>query len=112
VELREAYFTPVSSKHQGTPCAGVQLHVTDRNSFDAIRTALAMIITVKQVAPEFAWRETQPPFWIDRLTGSEQVRRDIDAGADVDEVVAGWRDELRAFQRVREGHLRYGRRGR
>jgi uncharacterized protein YbbC (DUF1343 family) len=91
---------------------GVELHVTDRNSFDAIRTALAMIITVKQVAPEFAWRETQPPFWIDRLTGSEQVRRDIDAGADVDEVVAGWRDELRAFQRVREGHLRYGRRGR
>ncbi len=112
VELREAYFTPVSSKHQGTPCAGVQLHVTDRDSFDAIRTALAMIITVKQMAPEFAWREAQPPFWIDRLTGSEQVRLDIDAGADVDKVVAGWQDDLRAFRRVRAAHLRYGGRGR
>ncbi len=112
VEFREAYFTPVSSKHLGTPCAGVQLHITDRESFDAIRTATAMIITAKQMAPEFAWRETQAPFWIDRLTGSEQVRLDIDAGADVDEVVAGWQDDLRAFRRLREAHLRYGGRGR
>ncbi|HEX6149179.1 exo-beta-N-acetylmuramidase NamZ family protein [Nocardioides sp.] len=107
VEFREAYFTPTSSKHQGTSCAGVQLHVTDRGDFDAIRTAIAMIITAKQIAPEFAWRESQAPFWMDRLTGSEQVRLDIDAGAGVDEVVAGWQEDLQAFRRVREAHLRY-----
>ncbi len=44
--------------------------------------------------------------------GSEQVRLDIDAGADVDRVVAGWQDDLRAFRRVRDAHLRYGGRGR
>jgi uncharacterized protein YbbC (DUF1343 family) len=107
VQFREAYFTPSTSKHQGTLCSGLQLHVTDRDAFEAIRTAIAMIITAKQVAPEFAWRESQAPFWIDRLTGSEQVRHDIDAGADVDAVVAGWQADLRAFRRVRERHLLY-----
>jgi uncharacterized protein YbbC (DUF1343 family) len=107
VQFREAYFTPSTSKHAGTLCAGVQLHVTDRAAFDAIRTAIAMIVTAKRVAPEFAWRESQAPYWIDRLSGSEQVRLDIDAGAGVDEVVAGWQDDLRAFRRVRERHLLY-----
>ena len=108
VQFREAYFTPTYSKHQNKPCAGVQLHVTDRSEFDPIRTAIAMIITAKQVAPDaFAWRESRPPYWIDRLTGSEQVRTDIDAGKDVDEVVAGWQADLQAFRTLREEHLIY-----
>ena len=107
VQFREAYFTPSTSKHLGKLCSGLQLHVTDRDDFEAIRTAIAMIVTAKQVAPEFAWRESQAPFWIDRLSGSEQVRHDIDAGADVDEVVAGWQADLRAFRRVRDRHLLY-----
>ncbi len=45
VEFREAYFAPSFSKHTGVACAGVQLHVTDRDDFDAIRTAIAMIVT-------------------------------------------------------------------
>ncbi|QZY29249.1 exo-beta-N-acetylmuramidase NamZ family protein [Nocardioides coralli] len=107
VEFREAYFTPVYSKHQWKPCAGVQLHVTDRRDFDAIRTAIAMIISAKRVAPEFAWRESKAPYWIDRLTGTDQVRRDIDAGAGVDDVVAGWQQDLRSFRRLRAQHLIY-----
>jgi uncharacterized protein YbbC (DUF1343 family) len=108
VEFREAYFTPTSSKHRGVGCGGVQLHVSDRGAFDAIRTALAMIITAKRLHPqEFAWRETQEPYWIDRLTGSDAVRTAIDGGADVDEVVAGWQEELAEFRSVRERYLLY-----
>ncbi len=107
VAFREAYFTPSISKHANVACTGAQLHVTDRAAFDAIRTALAMIIAAKRVAPDFAWRERAAPFWMDRLTGSEQVRLDIDAGAGVDDVVAGWQADLRAFRRVRRRHLLY-----
>ena len=85
-------------------CAGVQVHVTDRDDFDAIRTAIAMIVTAARLYPdEFAWRETAPPYWIDKLTGLDQVRLVIDAGADVDEVVAAWRDELAEFRRTGPG---------
>nr|MBA3311400.1 DUF1343 domain-containing protein [Nocardioidaceae bacterium] len=86
VEFREAYFAPFISKHTGATCGGVQLHVTDRRDFNAIRTAIAMIITAKQLYPNnFAWRESQPPYWMDRLTGSERARTAIDGGASVDE---------------------------
>lgn len=108
VAFREAYFSPLYSKHARENCAGVQLHVSDRSEFDAIRTAIAMIITAKQVYPgDFAWRESQPPYWIDRLSGSEWVRTAIDGGADVDEVVAGWQDDLADFRDMREQYLIY-----
>jgi uncharacterized protein YbbC (DUF1343 family) len=108
VGFREAYFVPSISKHSGKSCGGVQLHVTERTSFDAIRTAVAMIVTAKRLYPaDFAWRESTAPFWIDRLTGSEQVRTAIDGGADADEVVQGWRAELARFRRMRERHLIY-----
>jgi uncharacterized protein YbbC (DUF1343 family) len=108
VQLREAYFVPITSKHTGKSCGGVQLHVTDRREFDAIRTALAMIITAKNVhKQDFAWRESKAPYWIDRLTGSEWVRTAIDGGADVDEVIAGWQQELAEFRATREKYLIY-----
>jgi uncharacterized protein YbbC (DUF1343 family) len=45
--------------------------------------------------------------WIDKLTGSARVRTMIDAGADTDEVVAGWQDELAAFRTARGEYLLY-----
>jgi uncharacterized protein YbbC (DUF1343 family) len=107
VDVREAYFTPSFSKHVGKACAGVQLHVTDRDDFDAIRTAIAMIVTARGLYDEFAWRESRPPYWIDRLSGNEQVRLAIDAGAGFHEVVAVWQDELAAFRAVRDQYLIY-----
>jgi uncharacterized protein YbbC (DUF1343 family) len=108
VRFREAYFMPFMSKHAWKTCAGVQLHVTDRNEFQAIRTAIAMIVTAKRLYPSaFAWRESQPPYWIDKLTGSDQVRKAIDSGADVDEVVAGWQAELAEFRETRARYLLY-----
>ncbi len=107
VDFREAYFTPSFSKHSGVACAGVQLHVTDRDDFEAIRTAIAMIVTARGLYDEFAWRETAPPYWMDKLSGNEQVRLAIDAGAGFDDVVAVWQDELADFRSVRAEHLLY-----
>ncbi|MFC7492761.1 MULTISPECIES: exo-beta-N-acetylmuramidase NamZ domain-containing protein [unclassified Nocardioides] len=115
VGFREAYFTPSFSKHSGVACAGVQVHVTDRDEFEAIRTAIAMIVTGRRLYPEkWTWRELSPPpqtppssYWIDKLSGNEQVRLAIDAGADVDEVVAVWRAELRDFRALRAEYLLY-----
>ncbi|MFD9087361.1 exo-beta-N-acetylmuramidase NamZ domain-containing protein [Streptomyces prasinus] len=104
VRLREAYFTPTFSKFQGRTVGGVQLHVHDREAFDPVRTGVGLLVSAKRVWSGFAWR---PDHWIDKLTGSERVRTMIDAGADTDEVVAGWREELAAFRRTRREHLLY-----
>ncbi|MET9580071.1 exo-beta-N-acetylmuramidase NamZ family protein [Streptomyces sp. DT199] len=104
VRFREAYFAPTFSKFQGKTIGGVQVHVHDRAAFDPVRTGIALLVTAKQVWSGFAWR---PDNWIDKLTGSTRVRTMIDAGADTDEVVAGWQEELAAFRRMRRTYLLY-----
>ncbi|MCX2925824.1 DUF1343 domain-containing protein [Streptomyces sp. NEAU-W12] len=104
VRFREAYFAPTFSKFQGRTVGGVQLHVHDREAFDPVRTGVGLLVSAKRAWSGFAWR---PDHWIDRLTGSERVRTMIDAGADTDEVVAGWREELAAFRRTRREYLLY-----
>ncbi|MFD5494851.1 exo-beta-N-acetylmuramidase NamZ domain-containing protein [Streptomyces sp. NPDC127091] len=104
VRFREAYFAPTFSKFQGRTVGGVQLHVHDRDAFDPVRTGVGLLVTAKRAWSGFAWR---PDHWIDKLTGSTRVRTMIDAGADTDEVVAGWRDELAAFRRMRREYLLY-----
>ncbi|MFD8227063.1 exo-beta-N-acetylmuramidase NamZ domain-containing protein [Streptomyces massasporeus] len=104
VRFREAYFAPTFSKFQGKTIGGVQVHVHDRDAFDPVRTGIALLVTAKRVWSGFAWR---PDHWIDKLTGSTLVRTMIDAGADTDEVVAGWRQELAAFRRTRRKYLLY-----
>ncbi|MQA84953.1 MAG: DUF1343 domain-containing protein [Streptosporangiales bacterium] len=109
--FREAYFQPTFSKWQGEACGGVQLHVTDRERFDAVGTGIAMLASVARLHPDkFSWRRDEGeehPYWIDKLTGSDRVRTAIDAGKDADEVIAGWQDELRRFRAVRERYLLY-----
>ncbi|WSQ07999.1 DUF1343 domain-containing protein [Streptomyces sp. NBC_01231] len=102
--FREAYFAPTFSKFQGKTIGGVQIHVHDRDAYDPLRAGIALLVTAKKVWTGFAWR---PDNWIDKLTGSTLVRTMIDAGADTDEVVAGWGRELAAFRRVRGEYLVY-----
>ncbi|NEE14902.1 DUF1343 domain-containing protein [Streptomyces sp. SID7499] len=104
VRFREAYFAPTFSKFQGKTIGGVQVHVHDRAAFDPVRTGIALLVTAKRVWSGFAWR---PDNWIDKLTGSTRVRTMIDAGADTDQVVAGWQEELAAFRRTRRTYLLY-----
>ncbi|MFB6847722.1 exo-beta-N-acetylmuramidase NamZ domain-containing protein [Streptomyces sp. NPDC056373] len=104
VRFREAYFAPTFSKFQGRTIGGVQVHVHDRAAFDPVRTGIALLVTAKQVWSGFAWR---PDNWIDKLTGSARVRTMIDAGADTEEVVAGWQEDLAAFRRTRRKYLLY-----
>jgi uncharacterized protein YbbC (DUF1343 family) len=105
VEFREHYFVPTFSKWLNETCGGVQVHITDERRFEAIRTAVTMIVTAKQAHPDvFGWR---PDNYIDKLSGSDRLRLMVDAGAGVGEVIDAWRSELAAFAKLRERYLIY-----
>lgn len=105
VVFRETYFVPTFSKHANETCGGAQLEVTDPRRFDSIRAAVTMLVTARKLAPaEAAWRPDQ---WIDKLSGSDRLRRQVDAGAGVDEIVGAWQQELAAFRLRRARYLRY-----
>ncbi|MEU4569898.1 DUF1343 domain-containing protein [Micromonospora sp. NPDC023956] len=114
VRFREAYFSPTAAGQKpallNKLCAGVEVKIVDRHVYDPIRTGVAMLVEARKY-PAFAWRQDTwdavRPYWIDKLTGSPRLRTMIDAGADVDEVVGAWADELAAFGRQRRPYLLY-----
>ncbi|MEU2393464.1 DUF1343 domain-containing protein [Streptomyces sp. NPDC007369] len=90
VHFRDLWFVPTFHKHAGQLLRGVQLHVTDREVFTPVRTAVAMLGTLRRLYPDqFAWRTADSgiegsdrrPF-IDLLWGSDRLRRSVDAGDD------------------------------
>ncbi|KPC94766.1 hypothetical protein ADL27_12705 [Streptomyces sp. NRRL F-6602] len=88
----------------GTGRGGVQVHVTDREVFEPVRTGIGLLVTAKKVWPDFAWREDLA---IDRLSGSATVRKMVDAGAGTDAITAAWAAELARFRRTRRKYLLY-----
>ena len=103
--FRETYFVPTFNKFVNQTCGGVQLSVTDARAFDAIRTAVAMLVTAKALHPDkFAWR---PDHYVDLLSGSDRLRTMVDAGASVDDVTGSWQAELSEFDRKRRRYLLY-----
>lgn len=104
-EFRETYFVPTFGKFVGQTCGGVQVVVTEAHAFDAIRTAVAMLVTAKRLYPDlFAWRSDN---WIDKITGSARLRTMIDAGAGTHEITTSWQAELETFAARRRPYLLY-----
>ncbi|MCH7232695.1 DUF1343 domain-containing protein [Glycomyces sp. L485] len=112
--FREAYFKPTFSKWADAVCGGVEVQVTDRDAFDPVRTALAMIIAQREAFGQYGWRDQDGPgsYWLDKLTGNQEIRLAVEEGAGIDEVTGLWTDDLAAFADIRESHLIYRRKGR
>ena len=85
----------------------------DGRSFRPVRTAVELMAEFRLQDPaHFAWRE--PPYEyehdkqpIDILYGSSNLRATLDAGTDVDGLIASWAEDEEAFRRTRERYLLY-----
>lgn len=106
VDFREAYFTPTFSKNVGKVCGGVQVHITDPSTVEAITAATHMMVEAKRLYAEFDWRGDAGR-WIDLLTGSTRFRDMLMAGAPAVEIVGAWRKELSEWNRRRDDYLLY-----
>lgn len=103
VRFRPLHFEPTFHKFAGHVCGGLQVHVLDRHTFDAVLTYAAAISVIHEMWPEkFAWK--QPPYEyeteklpIDILAGGTTWREGVEAGRDVHEMAAGWLAECAVF---------------
>jgi uncharacterized protein YbbC (DUF1343 family) len=109
VRFREAYFVPTFSKWLNETCGGVEVQLTDPDSFDPILTALTMISEQWRLFPDYHWRSQDGDgnFWMDKLTGVTEVRLAIENGTDPDDIPALWQDDLTAFRGLRRRYLLY-----
>ncbi len=113
VLIRATSFRPMFHKHAGTTARGVQVHVTDVDAFRPFATYLVLIREARRLAPEaFDWRREPYEFEsgrmaIDLLLGQRRLREQIERGASLEEMEAGWAPGLMGFLELREKFLLY-----
>lgn len=113
VRFRAAVFTPMFQKHHGKACGGVQLHVTNPETFRPYRTGVAFLKACYDQSPaSFRWRDKAYEFVdripaIDLLAGSDALRKGIEAGAALADLAARWPRDEGDFAAERADHLLY-----
>ena len=89
-------FTPTSSKYANEVCGGVNIVVTNRDAFEAVRTGVQIARTLRTIYPK-EW-DTKS---LNRLLGHKATRDAILNGTRADEIVASWQVDLNQFLRRR-----------
>jgi len=111
--FRAATFRPMFGKHAGRSCGGIQVIVSDPETFQPFATYLVLIREARRLAPgRFAWRDEPYEFEttrqaIDLLLGRAELRPLLEGGASLPEMEASWRPGLLEFVEERRGCLLY-----
>jgi uncharacterized protein YbbC (DUF1343 family) len=95
-------FTPSTSVHARKECGGVQIIVTDRARFRAVRTGLAIARQLRLLC-EIDWQITRLPV----LLANEPTFEAIKAARSLDEIESIYREGLREFETIRSKFLLY-----
>ena len=104
VLARPMFATPTASKHEGEFCGGVQLHITDMDAYEPVRTGLHVVATLLRTVEEVDWREGEDcrteadVCWIDSLSGTKRTRQMLEDGESAEAIVLAWRREMRRFE--------------
>jgi len=113
VLFRPTHFQPTFHKFGGENCGGVQLHVTNRESFHSLNTGLAVIHAIRSLYPDaFEWRTEKYEFRddvpaIDLLIGHPRFREAVNTGASFSECVETVSGGLDLFNAHRDEVLIY-----
>ena len=114
VRFTEARFTPRSVPAAPHPrfadeaSAGLRVEITDLGAFRPVRAGLAAIEAVRRTHPrDFGWRPSGEGYWLDLLLGTDRVRRGMDGGIPVHELMAAEDAAVGAFLEERSRHLLY-----
>lgn len=108
VEATPVYFTPTASKHQGTLCGGVQLHVTDEAGLQPAAMGVKLLDLLRRMYPgDFQFlppvRPDGKPF-ISLLAGHRDFEN---PDWNADELVNRYERESRAFRLRKAPYERY-----
>jgi uncharacterized protein YbbC (DUF1343 family) len=93
---------PKAGKHPGQAIRAIRFVVTDRQAYRPVRTSLLLIDEIRRRHPkEFAWTAT-----IDRLAGTDRVRKAIEGGT-LPALLDEWDRDAAAFKAETRSLLLY-----
>jgi uncharacterized protein YbbC (DUF1343 family) len=110
IEFEPVEFTPESTtsysapKYENEKCYGVRLIFKDYKKFTPMELSVAVLITLKKLYPAFQWTKNN---FIDKLAGTDRLRKNINNGMTVNEIINDWNEEVKEFNFEREKILLY-----
>lgn len=111
--FQKTSFTPQFDKWHRELCSGLQIQVTDPRAYRPFYTTLLIIQEAMQAWPD-QFSFLPPPYEyefeklpIDIIIGDEEIRKGLEKGRDLDEMEAGWQEELEGFLAKRKQNLLY-----
>jgi uncharacterized protein YbbC (DUF1343 family) len=113
VKFRASNFLPTFQKHAGETCGGVQIHVTDRESFEPFITGVATVKACFEMYGEhFRWKNPPYEYVFDKnpfdvIAGTDRLRESIERGDSLETIQGSWAGELEEFRAARERFLLY-----
>lgn len=113
VHFRPCGFRPTFQKHADRICGGVQIHATDRDSFQPVITGIAIVKAIHELYPdEFRWKEPPYEYVFDKnpfdvIAGTGSLRLQIERHDSLETIRQSWSGGLEVFERLRQRCLLY-----
>lgn len=113
VRFRASNFLPTFQKHSGVVCGGVQIHVTDRQTFKPVLTGVAVVKACRDLYGEsFRWKEPPYEYVFDKnpfdvISGTDALRVAIERGDSLEVISDSWAEGLSEFVSLRSEYLLY-----
>lgn len=104
VKFREAWFAPIFSKFEGEICGGAQVHVINREEYKPMATTILIIKTIKDMYPKNFEFHAE---YFDKIMGTSFVRKALEEGEKVENIVARFADDVKNFAKTRKPCLLY-----
>jgi uncharacterized protein YbbC (DUF1343 family) len=105
VSFQGVVWVPPSGFWAGKQLTGVALGVTGPQTFEAVRTAVELLVTARQIAPNVI--SIQSRTGIDRDWGTDSLREGLLAGKSADAIIAEGQPRLDEFKTLRAKYLLY-----
>jgi len=113
VIFRPMYFRPYYiDRIKGKRCAGVQIHITDRDRVDLTGIQFHIMDVVQQLYPDVELFGHNRDKSFDRACGTDRIRKLFQKHKSADDIIKYWNSDCGSFMRKRAKYLIYESNGR
>jgi uncharacterized protein YbbC (DUF1343 family) len=102
--FRPAAWSPIAGFWNGKELAGVELVVFEPRTFLAVRTAVEILVAVRDLFPRTI---SIKPEALDKDWGTAALREGLTSGSNANAIVAQWSSAVTRFETVRTKYLLY-----
>ena len=105
ISFQPIAWSPPNGFWSGKTLSGVALGVYEPRAFLAVRTAVELLVTARDISPGII--SVQSKYAIDRDWGTDTLREGLQSGKSANEIIAQWNPRLAEFKKLRERYLLY-----